>query len=136
MKINRLHELKQKLTNESDLSKIWLFYMDHFADKPEFTELGDRAESEFLNTVLLKTCQQMFGSATKLTEFLLVYIPKYQLFHGCFQVKKRNGYIIYFDDLKVGLLAVSADYPPTDTFTYSRFSQMRPMSAPQDYNLN
>ena len=136
MKMNRLYELKQKLTNESDLSKIWLFYMDHFAENLEFMELGNRAESEFLNAVLHKTCQQMFGGATKLTEFLLVYIPKYQLFHGVFQVKKRNGYIIYFDDLKVGLLAVSADYPPTDTFTYSRFSQMTPMSAPQNYNLN
>ncbi len=41
MKIERLKELKQKLTNEADLSNIWLFYMDHFADYPEFTELGD-----------------------------------------------------------------------------------------------
>jgi hypothetical protein len=44
--------------------------------------------------------------------------------------------VIFFEDIKVGLLAVSADYPPTDMVKYSRFSEMRPMSAPQDYNLN
>jgi hypothetical protein len=40
MKIERLQELKVKLTQEKDLSKIWLFYMDHFADYSEFTDLG------------------------------------------------------------------------------------------------
>jgi hypothetical protein len=37
MKIKQLQELKLKLTQEKDLSKIWLFYMDHFVDYPEFT---------------------------------------------------------------------------------------------------
>jgi hypothetical protein len=32
MNIKRLQELKQKLTDEADLSNIWLFYMDNFAD--------------------------------------------------------------------------------------------------------
>jgi hypothetical protein len=136
MKINRLHELKQKLTNESDLSKIWLFYMDHFADKPEFLDVGERAENKYLDTVIRRTCQQMFGKETKITDSLLIHIAKYRLFHGAFQVKKRTGGVIFFEDIKVGLLAVSADYPPTDMVKYSRFSEMRPMSAPQDYNLN
>ena len=35
MNIDRLQELKRKLTNDADLSDIWLFYMDHFADHPE-----------------------------------------------------------------------------------------------------
>ncbi|WP_340095191.1 hypothetical protein [Nostoc punctiforme] len=48
MNIDRLHELKQKLTNDADLSDIWLFYMDHFADLPEFTDLGEPAYNEYL----------------------------------------------------------------------------------------
>lgn len=129
MKIDRLQELKQKLTNEADLSNVWLFYMDHFADQPEFTELGKPAYNEYLDAVLHQTCQQIFGSAIKITGFFLIYIAKYRLFHGPFQVKGRIGGVIYFEDIKIGLLAVSADYPPTDAVKYSRFSQMIQMSA-------
>ncbi|MEH2291753.1 hypothetical protein [Nostoc sp.] len=129
MKIDRLQELKQKLTFEADLSHIWLFYMDHFADQEEFTELGEPAYNGYLDAVLHKTCQHLFGRAIKISGFFLIYIAKYQLFHGSFQVKGRIGGVIYFEDIKIGLLAVSADYPPTDAVKYSRFSEMIQLSA-------
>ncbi|MBN3907822.1 MAG: hypothetical protein HWQ35_15045 [Nostoc sp. NMS1] len=136
MKIDRFQELKQKLTNDADLSRIWLFYMDHFADHPEFTDLGEPAYNEYLNAVLHKTCQQMFGRAIKITDFLLIYIAPYNLFHGAFQVEGRIGGVIYFEDIKIGLLAVSADYPPTDAVKYSRFSEMIQLSAPNHNDRN
>ncbi|MEH2269267.1 MAG: hypothetical protein V7K68_12665 [Nostoc sp.] len=46
MNIDQLQELKRKLTNDADLSDIWLFYMDHFADLPEFTDLGEPVGSQ------------------------------------------------------------------------------------------
>ncbi|MBO3464016.1 hypothetical protein G7B40_022920 [Aetokthonos hydrillicola Thurmond2011] len=136
MKINRLQELKQKLTNEADLSDIWSFYMDHFADHPEFTDLGEPAYNEYLDAVVHKTCQQIFGKAIKIANFLLIYIPKYRLFHGPFQVNGRIGGVIYFEDIKIGLLAVSADNPPTDAVKYSRFSEIIQLSAPNRNDLN
>ncbi len=136
MKIERLQELKQKLTNEADLSHIWLFYMDHFADHPEFTELGETIYNEYLNGVLHKICQQIFGRAIKITDFFLIYIAKYHFFHGPFQVERRIGGVIYFEDIKIGLIAVSADYPPTDAVKYSRFSEMIQLSAPNRNDLN
>lgn len=136
MKIDRLQELKQKLTHVADLSHIWSFYMDHFADQPEFTDLGEPADNEYLDAVLHKTCQQMFGSAIKITGFFLIYIAPYRLFHGAFQVEGRIGGVIYFEDLKIGLLAVSADCPPTDAVKYSRFSEVIQLSAPNRNDLN
>ncbi|MBN3899478.1 MULTISPECIES: hypothetical protein [unclassified Nostoc] len=130
MKIDRLQELKQKLTHEADLSHIWSFYMDHFADQPEFTDLGEPLYNEYLDAILHKTCQQMFGRAIKITGFFLIYIPNYRLFHGPFQVEGRIGGMIYFEDIKTGLLAVSADYPATDAVKYSRFSEIIQLSAP------
>jgi hypothetical protein len=124
MNIDRLQELKRKLTNDADLSDIWLFYMDHFADHPEFTDLGEPADNEYLDAVLQKTCQQMFDRAIKISDFLLIYIAKHHLFHGAFQVEERIGGMIYFEDIKIGLIAVSADYPPTDAVKYSRFTEM------------
>ncbi|MEH2198264.1 hypothetical protein [Nostoc sp.] len=136
MNIDQLQELKRKLTNDADLSDIWLFYMDHFADQPEFTDLGELAYNEYLDAVLQKTYQQMFGSAIKISDFLLIYIAPYHFFHGAFQVEGRIGGVIYFEDIKIGLIAVSADYPPTDVVKYSRFTEMIQLSAPNrnDYN--
>ncbi|MEH2027005.1 hypothetical protein [Nostoc sp.] len=133
MKIDRLQSLKQKLTNDADLSRIWLFYMDYFADQPEFTDLGEPVYNEYLDAVLQKTCQQMFARAIKITDFLLIYITPYRLFHGAFQVEGRIGGVIYFEDIKIGLLAVSADYPPNDVVKYSRFSEVIQLSA-ANYN--
>ena len=48
----------------------------------------------------------------------------------------RIGGVIYFEDVKIGLIAVSVDYPATNVVKYSRFSEMIQLSAPQgnDYN--
>ncbi|MEH2112436.1 MAG: hypothetical protein V7K39_07845, partial [Nostoc sp.] len=75
MNIDRLQELKQKLTNEADLSHIWLFYMDHFADHSEFTELGEPAYNEYLDNVLQKTCEQMFDRAIKIRDLRKNKVP-------------------------------------------------------------
>ncbi|MEH1821020.1 MAG: hypothetical protein V7L31_18400 [Nostoc sp.] len=136
MNIDRLQELKQKLTNEADLSDIWLFYMDHFADHSEFTELGEPAYNEYLDNVIHKTCEQMFDRTIKITDFLLIYIAQYRLFHGPFQIEGRIGGVIYFEDIKVGLLAVSVDYPTTDAVKYSRFSEIISLSASNHSDRN
>jgi hypothetical protein len=136
MNIERLQELKQKMINDKDLSQIWLFYMDHFADHREFTELGKPAHNDYLDVVLHKTCQQMFGKAIMIDNFFLIYLAEHQFFHGPFQVEGRIGGVIFFEDIKVGLLAVSSEFPPTDAVTYSRFSEPIRLSAPNRYNLN
>ena len=136
MNIERLQELKQKLINEKDLSQIWLFYMDHFADHQEFTNLGEPTHNYYLDVVLDKTCQQMFGRAIMITNFFLMYIAEHQFFHGPFQVEGCIGGVIFFEDIKIGLLAVSAEFPPTDAVKYSRFSEPIRLSEPNGYDLN
>ena len=136
MEIERLQELKHKLASEKDFSKIWNFYMDNFADHAEFTDLGEPTNNKYLHTVIPKTCQQMFGNKIKITNFLLIKIAKYKFFHGPFQVDRRIGGVIYFKDINIGLLAVSADFPPTDMVKYSRFSEVARLSEPKGFNLN
>jgi hypothetical protein len=136
MNINRLQELKQKLTNEADLSKIWLFFMDHFADHAEFTELGEPTHSQYLEAVLPQSCQQIFGRAITITHFFLIYIAEYQFFHGPLQVEGCIGGVIYFEDIKMGLLAISADASTPDVVKYLRFSELVGPSDPNPYDLN
>ncbi|BAZ02924.1 hypothetical protein NIES37_69370 (plasmid) [Tolypothrix tenuis PCC 7101] len=136
MNIDRLQELKQKLTHEADLSNIWLFYMDHFADHPQFTDMGEPTHNEYLDTVIHKTCHQMFGRAIKITDFISIYLAKYHFFHGPFQAERRIGGVIYFEDIKIGLIAVSADDPPTDAVKYSRFSEVLQLPTHNRNELN
>ena len=136
MQIERLEELKQKLTSENDFSQIWNFYMDNFADHAEFTDLGHPAKNKYLDTVVRKTCQEMFGNKMKITDFLLIQIAKYKFFHGPFQVDGRIGGVIYFQDINIGLLAVSADFSLNGMVKYSRFSEMARLSEPKGFSLN
>jgi hypothetical protein len=121
MDIDRLKELRKKLVIEKDLSEIWEFYMDHFADHEAFTDLGERAENEFLDAVLKKICAQLFRARAKIDDFLLISIADYDFFHGPFMVEGRIGGIIYFEDVNFGLIAVS-ESTTSDMVQYSRFS--------------
>ncbi|NJR14623.1 MAG: hypothetical protein HC785_02240 [Calothrix sp. CSU_2_0] len=136
MKIERLQELKQKLIDEKDLSKIWLFYMDNFADSPKFIDFGKPARNQYIDAIVHKTCQQLFGKKIKITNSLLIQIPEYRFFHGPFQAGGRIGGVIYFEDIKIGLFAVSADFPPTDAVKYSRFTEVVRLSEPNGNDLN
>lgn len=136
MEIQRLEELKEKLTSENDFSKIWNFYMDNFADHAEFTDLGHPGKNKYLDTVVRKTCQEIFGHKIKITDFLLIKIAKYKFFHGPFQVDGRIGGVIYFQDINIGLLAVSADNSNNGMVKYSRFSEMARLSEPKGFSLN
>jgi hypothetical protein len=136
MKINRFLQLKKKISEEKDLAKIWLFYMDHFADHEEFTNQGKPAKSSYLNTVLETSCQHMFGRRAKITNFLLIHIAENRFFHGSFDVGGRIGSVIYFEEINIGMMAVCAESPPTDVIKYSRFSDARRMTAPSKYELN
>ena len=122
MKINRLDELKQKLLNDADLSQIWSFYMDEFADIPEFLDVGKPKQDELLTAILPQVCQQIFGQTTKIKQLFPIYIAQYQFFHAPFFADKRIGGLIYFEDIHTGLIAVSAHFPATSKVHYSRFS--------------
>jgi hypothetical protein len=135
MNLDRLQELKQKLMQETDFSEIWSFYMDEFADRSEFTDIGEPIANSFLEAVIPKICQKMFAREIAVTHLLIISLAEHQFFHAPFLVEGRIGGVIYFADVNMGLLAVSADVPPTDQVKYSRFS--RPfMQTPEPYDRN
>jgi len=122
MKLHLLDELKQKLLNDADLSEIWSFYMDEFADISEFLDVGKPKQDGLLTAVVPQVCQQIFGQTTKINQLFPIYIDKYQFFHAPFFADKRIGGLIYFEDVHTGLIAISANFPPTSKVHYSRFS--------------
>jgi hypothetical protein len=137
MNSDRWRELKQKLTDEADLSEIWLYYMDHFADHPKFTNMGSRVDDPYLDAVTLSICQHLFGANATIANALTICIAQQRFYHGPFMVGGRIGGIIYDENTKTGLLAVSADASNDGMMQYSRFSKPIELPPPpDDPNLN
>ncbi len=117
--IKRLEELKSRLTREKKLDKVWTFYMDHFADHAEFTELGQPTKHDLIEQVVPAISKQICGEKPK--NLFLIIIPEYNFIHGGFTVGKRIGGVIYFEETFAGMAALS-DKPPSSLVHYSRFT--------------
>ncbi len=122
MKIKKLYQLKEKLQKESDLSKIWLYYMDEFGDRPEFANFGEPVQNDFLLSVIAQICQQIFGKPTNIDDILTIYLKEYQFFHAPFMANKHIGGVIFFEDINTGLIAVAS--ATSNLAKYSRFTGM------------
>lgn len=134
MKLYQLHKLKEKLLKGGDFSEIWTFYMDKFADRPEFTEMGEPVKSEFLEAVIPQICQKMFGKKVKINDLFVIYIAEYQFFHAPFVAEGRVGGVIYFEEENIGLLAIATDFPQVG---FSRFSgPPAKLTRPGPYDRN
>jgi hypothetical protein len=122
MDLTQLQELQEKLMRETDLSSVWEYYMDNFADLPELVEMSQRKSNKFLEALIPQVCSQIFGRKVKVTNLLLVTLAEHYFYHAPFFADGRIGAFIYFEDINMGMLAVSAHNPSTGLTMFSRFS--------------
>lgn len=118
-KTSRFRELKSRLYNEKDLSKVWGFYMDNFTDYEEFTKLGERTTHSLIEQVVPLLSRQMLNEDSH--NLRLILIPEYNFIHGTFMVKNSIGGVMYFENSLKGMVAIS-DFPPSNLVKYSRFT--------------
>ncbi|MEO0852710.1 MAG: hypothetical protein AAFY15_04315 [Cyanobacteria bacterium J06648_11] len=121
MNLKKLQELKRKLLREQSFSKIWGFYMDNFADFPEFTDAGDRAENTILDGLIREICHQLFGDVFVIQDTMTIYIPEQKFYHGPLMVSDRIGGFIYFEDVQMGMVAIE-EAPRNGRVKYARFA--------------
>jgi hypothetical protein len=120
MKLEKLYQLKEKLQQEKDLSKIWSYYMDEFGDIPEFSDLGEPVQQESLLAVITQVCQQIFGKPININDILTIYIKEYKFYHAPFMANNHIGGVIFFEDINTGLIAVTS--AGSKLAKYSRFT--------------
>ena len=119
MNLEKLKLLKQMLSREKELDSIWSFYMDNFADYPEFTDLGEPTRHPLVEAVAAQIGKQLFNESVG--ELLLIKIPDYQFIHGPLIIGGRTGGVIYFEETKTGMLAICESLS-SSMVKYSRFS--------------
>jgi hypothetical protein len=128
MDLSRLQELKTKLLHDKDLFPVWGFFLDHFGENPEFIELGEPDQDQFLESVVARATSQMFPRDGMVYTLRLVRLADEQFIHGGVNVDGRVGGVFFFEDVHVGLVAVSDHYPSDET-KMARFS-CRPYRRP------
>jgi hypothetical protein len=113
--------VKQKLLYDKDLLQIWGFFLDHLGADPDFMALGEPASHQFLEAVISQVSLQMFPQDGMVIMARLVRLANQQFIHGGVNVAGRVGGVFYFEEIQVGLLAVS-DHFPSDETKVARFS--------------
>lgn len=121
MDLSLLEQLKQKLVREKDLSRVWNYYMDHFADHQAFIEQGEPVRHSLLENIIAEVGKQIFRQSFVIEGLVLIQIPQHQFIHAAFNIKGCIGGAIYFEDQQVGLIAI-ADPPPSKQVKYARVS--------------
>ncbi len=117
--LRRLKDLEMRLNREKDLGKLWEYYMDRFADHPEFIEFGEPVEHPFLQQVIPMLSQEIVKKDPR--NIFLIKIPDYEFIHGSFWVESRIGGLIYFEKKLKGMVAISG-LNMSGHMKYSRFT--------------
>lgn len=126
MDLTRIQELKHMLLHDKDLAPVWLYFMDHFAEDPEFIALGERVDHPLIEVVLDQVSKQLFPRDGKVVRVILTQLQEPKFLHGGFFMGLRPGGVIFYEDVNMGLVAVP-DLPPSIEVKYARFSS-RPLT--------
>ena len=113
----RMNDLKSALQNSDDFSATVQKFFDATEEK-EFS-LSKAKDSELLETMLEKVLEQIFKES-KVVMMRMMYIKKFNFYHGSFITDPFPGTIFYFESIQMGMVAV-----PTTSMTdisYLRFT--------------
>jgi hypothetical protein len=131
MDLTLLATLKDKLVNATEFGEVWRYFLDHFGEDPAFIALGERSHDPFLVAVIEQIASQIFGKHVPLTNLLLTFLPDHHFTHGGVILDGHLANVLYFDDIRMGMVAVLMSLPSGET-KYARFSgrMQRPNPIP------
>jgi hypothetical protein len=115
MDLSLLETLKQKLTTAKEFTPVFTYFLDHFGENPDFIALGERADSPFLEGVLAQIGKELFGKEVRVEDVLLTRLAEQQFIHGACSLGGRLANVLYFEDVRMGLLVVIMSFGSSDT---------------------
>lgn len=120
--LKKLSILKDMLVAAKDFRDPWNYFFDHFGDDPEFIrKVGRRAKEKGLIKVIAQVGRELFKKSTiAVSNLFLTEIPKYHFVHGSCFVEGRIATLMFFEDIDMGLIAVSMG---GDLTMFARFSR-------------
>jgi len=106
MDLTLLETLKQKLAGSKDLAKPFEYFIDHFGTDLQFMQMGQSFQDPVLEEFIAGIAQHWFKTDLIRLGQQLVQIPGSSFVHGIVRINGRQANVIYFDDIKVGLVVL------------------------------
>ena len=99
-----MDELKKLLqTEEDDFNNIFQKFMGLY-ESATFRNMGHREENDLLETVIKNAAKGI--DMPDVQGIRINFLPEYNFYHGPFMANFMPGNIIYFDDIKMGLITL------------------------------
>jgi hypothetical protein len=120
MDLAKLATLREKLLHADDFGTVWKYFLDHFGEDPAFIALGEPASEPFLEAVFAEVGRQLVGRPVTVRNLRLIRLAEQGFIHGGALLDGRPANVLYFEDVRVGMLGVVWSVAPGE-MKYARF---------------
>lgn len=117
--IQEFEELKRAFATAEDFGVFWNHFIDDFASRPGFMQLGSPAHVEEMEILICRVASQLAGELVEPVNTRIIKIPEAKFAHGSCVVQDQLGCVLYFEDLEMGLFVLMAESGKT---SYARFT--------------
>lgn len=118
----QIETLKKRLLEDENLAVFWDYYFTHFAGLPSFAQMGRACENASVLELLKLVGKSISGKdEARVEEVLLTEVPEFGLVHGVCGLEGRMAAILYFPEMKAGVIAVAVG--PGGRMAYARLQE-------------
>lgn len=136
MDLKLLSTLRQKMETESDLFKIWGYFLDHFGEDLTFMELCIPTENKLILAVMAQVCKPITKLDLDPSQVMLLSVPGHKFLHGGGAVGRFLVNVIYFEENMQGVVSIVAPFSQSKShmarFTLAKAPHFK--NAPVSFN--
>ncbi len=117
----KIDTLKTMLVTEDKFDRTLGYFFDNLGYDRAFLDAGKPTTNQTLQDILKSLVTQACGEGSAITQLKIFKAGKSKFIHGMCFINGGIGTVLFFEDLNVGLLAVSSPVSMSD-ISYIRFS--------------
>jgi hypothetical protein len=116
-----IDRLKELMLKTADLTEPMDYFLQHVITDAEIVRASQPAASAMLLHVILELVERHCGQEVFVLAPFLLHVAAYQLWHGGCHLGGYVTHVLYFDDVKTGMLSIVRPQDP-GSVDYLRFS--------------
>ncbi|QQP89349.1 hypothetical protein IGS68_25740 [Skermanella sp. TT6] len=120
----KLEDLKNTLLTAETFARVQEKFFDELGMNRDFIAAGMQVDVPLLKAAFEQVGRQVFGPTCIVQGFALFRMEADKFVHGGCMMNGCLATVLYFEDVDVGLVAVSTDFS-TGAMTYARISLMQ-----------
>ncbi|UEM20911.1 hypothetical protein JL100_028250 [Skermanella mucosa] len=118
---SKLEDLKNTLLTADSFARVQEKFFDDLGMSPDFVAAGQAVDVPLLKAAFEQVGRRVLGPNCTVQGFALFRMEADKFVHGGCMMDGCLATVLYFEDVDVGLIAVSTDFS-TGAMTYARIS--------------